>query len=129
MDESAPGQSMEEILASIRQVISADADAARHLRDAMPPPPEDREEDILELGQTAPSEDEDGPTSDQAEDRVEEAGKPASATLAGIAIDPHAGANTLDGMVREMLRPMLKEWLDAHLPELVERAVAREVRR
>ena len=31
--------------------------------------------------------------------------------------------------VREMLRPMLKEWLDANLPDLVERVVAREVAR
>jgi len=29
--------------------------------------------------------------------------------------------------VREMLRPMLREWLDAHLPEMVETMVAREI--
>jgi cell pole-organizing protein PopZ len=28
-----------------------------------------------------------------------------------------------------MLRPMLREWLDAHLPELVEQMVAREIAR
>lgn len=38
-------------------------------------------------------------------------------------------SNTLEGLVREMLRPMLKEWLDAHLPELVETMVKREIDR
>ncbi len=37
--------------------------------------------------------------------------------------------NTLDGLVRELLRPMLKEWLDARLPDLVESLVAREIAR
>ena len=36
---------------------------------------------------------------------------------------------TLEGLVREMLRPMLREWLDAHLPEIVETMVAREIDR
>jgi cell pole-organizing protein PopZ len=40
-----------------------------------------------------------------------------------------AGAQTLDGLVREMLTPLLKQWLDAHLPEIVERHVAQEVAR
>jgi cell pole-organizing protein PopZ len=31
--------------------------------------------------------------------------------------------------VREMLRPMLQKWLDANLPGIVERAVAREIAR
>ncbi len=37
------------------------------------------------------------------------------------------GNQTLEGLVREMLRPMLKEWLDTHLPPLVERLVEREL--
>jgi hypothetical protein len=36
---------------------------------------------------------------------------------------------TLDGIVRELLKPMLKEWLDERLPELVEAEVAREIDR
>lgn len=39
------------------------------------------------------------------------------------------GDNTLEGLVREMLRPMLKEWLDANLPRLVEGMVAKEIAR
>lgn len=34
---------------------------------------------------------------------------------------------TLEGLVREMLRPMLREWMDANLPGLVEDMVAREI--
>jgi hypothetical protein len=36
---------------------------------------------------------------------------------------------TLEGMVREMLRPMLKEWLDANLPSLVKWVVTEQVER
>jgi len=38
-------------------------------------------------------------------------------------------SNTLEGLVREMLRPMLKEWLDDRLPGLVEVMVKREIDR
>jgi uncharacterized protein len=34
---------------------------------------------------------------------------------------------TLEGMVREMLRPLLKEWLDRNLPYLIERLVKKEI--
>jgi cell pole-organizing protein PopZ len=40
-----------------------------------------------------------------------------------------AGSDTLEGVVRDMLKPMLKDWLDANLPEIVERMVAQEVAR
>jgi len=36
---------------------------------------------------------------------------------------------TLDDLVREMLRPMLKSWLDDNLPGLVERLVRNEIER
>ena len=36
---------------------------------------------------------------------------------------------TLDDMVREMLRPMLKTWLDDNLPNMVERMVRAEIER
>ena len=38
-------------------------------------------------------------------------------------------ARTLDDLVREMLRPMLKAWLDDNLPSLVERLVRAEIER
>lgn len=39
------------------------------------------------------------------------------------------GAVTLEQMVREELRPLLKAWLDANLPSLVERLVKAELER
>jgi uncharacterized protein len=39
------------------------------------------------------------------------------------------GQRTIEDMVREMLRPLLKEWLDSNLPHLVERVVQEEVSR
>jgi uncharacterized protein len=62
------------------------------------------------------------------------------ATLSHIAsLSTHAGrqqelplgdsGRTLEEMVRELLRPHLKEWLDAHLPRLVERLVRDEINR
>ncbi len=39
------------------------------------------------------------------------------------------GGPTLEDMVREELRPVLKAWLDAHLPEMVERLVRAEIER
>jgi cell pole-organizing protein PopZ len=37
--------------------------------------------------------------------------------------------NTLDDVVRAMLKPLLKEWLDANLTQLVEAEVAKEIDR
>ncbi len=36
---------------------------------------------------------------------------------------------TLEDLVREQIRPVMKEWLDAHLPSLVERLVRVEIER
>jgi uncharacterized protein len=40
-----------------------------------------------------------------------------------------AGGRTLEEVVQDMLRPLLREWLDKNLPPLVERIVEREVQR
>ena len=39
------------------------------------------------------------------------------------------GARTLEQLTREVMRPMLKEWLDENLPDLVERLVQEEIER
>ena len=39
------------------------------------------------------------------------------------------GGKTIEDLVKEMLRPMLKEWLDKNLPPMVERYVEREISR
>jgi cell pole-organizing protein PopZ len=38
-------------------------------------------------------------------------------------------ARTLDDLVKDMLRPMLKSWLDDNLPGVVERMVRAEIER
>jgi len=38
-------------------------------------------------------------------------------------------AITIEDIVREEIRPLLKSWLDSHLPSLVERVVRSEIER
>lgn len=40
-----------------------------------------------------------------------------------------SGETSLEGLTRELLRPMLADWLDKNLPPLVERMVAAEIAR
>lgn len=50
--------------------------------------------------------------------------------LSSMLVAPRDGEdNTLDGLVRSMLKPMLKQWLDERLPVLVEEMVSREIAR
>ncbi|TRW18402.1 DUF2497 domain-containing protein [Glacieibacterium frigidum] len=42
---------------------------------------------------------------------------------------PPAGGTTLEELVRSALAPVLKEWLDANLPEIVDRAARDEISR
>ncbi|HEX4736415.1 MAG TPA: DUF2497 domain-containing protein [Allosphingosinicella sp.] len=126
--------SMEEILASIKRVIAEDGRAAarpaRGSRPAEAPPP--GEEDVLELrdaigepAQSLVSEDAAAASrhSLAALSALRERSEGAPASLSTAADGP------LEAVVREMLKPMLKEWLDTHLPEIVEQLVAREVAR
>jgi cell pole-organizing protein PopZ len=125
--------SMEEILASIKRVIAEDGRAAarpaRGSRPAeAPPPPED---DVLELSDPIGE-----PASSLISEDAAEASRQSLAALSALkerseaasAISP-AGDGPLEAVVREMLKPMLKEWLDTHLPDIVEQMVAREVAR
>lgn len=52
---------------------------------------------------------------------------------AEIKIDhAHASGNgsiTLEDVVKQMLKPMMKEWLDGNLPAMVERLVEKEIRK
>ncbi len=41
----------------------------------------------------------------------------------------HSGGPTIEDIVREEIRPVLKQWLDVHLPPLVERLVRAEIER
>ena len=60
---------------------------------------------------------------DESRQRLEE--------LANVAATapPQSQVNPLEEMVREMLRPILKQWLDDHLPGIVDEHVKREIHR
>ncbi|WP_221794348.1 DUF2497 domain-containing protein [Aquisediminimonas sediminicola] len=51
------------------------------------------------------------------------------APLAHAGVVGSPSVTTLDDLVVDMLRPMLKQWLDQHLPEIVEVMVQREIAR
>lgn len=63
-------------------------------------------------------------------DRTAEATRGPLEALSRMVVKPEvAGSDTLEGMVRELLKPMLREWLDENLPQVVETMVAREISR
>lgn len=54
----------------------------------------------------------------------------ALASLSKLMVKPEPPSDgTLEGLVRDMLRPILREWLDANLPDMVEAMVAKEIAR
>ncbi len=58
------------------------------------------------------------------------ASRNAFAALGQLQVRAEEGApNTLDGLVADLLKPMLREWLDRELPAMVERLVSAEVAR
>jgi cell pole-organizing protein PopZ len=134
--------SMEDILSSIRKVIAREdaPTAASPLSRGAPVPPDAEADDseILELGSEAL--DADDSASDRelvAPDAAEAARRSLNALSAAVtapeavsaAAPIPAGSRTLDDVVTEALRPMLKNWLDTNLPPLVEAMVAKEIAR
>lgn len=97
--------------------------------------------DDIELAASEPA-----PARSDSEDSLLAAGTAAASTAAFAALAQQLGrrsddgaqptaslsigsGRTLEDLVKEMLRPMLSEWLDANLPGLVERMVKREIER
>lgn len=150
--------SVEEILESIKKVIARDnrtgASIERQRRknegvreeaaDEVDPVMDDEAEEILDL-KTAHLIDEDE-TLDEIEadydddapligDTVRDAMRENLAALAMISkpgVPPQivrSGETSLEGLVRDLLRPMLSEWLDANLPGMVEKMVRDEIAR
>jgi hypothetical protein len=131
-----PGRepSMEDILASIKKVIAEE----KELRTAVEEVEEDRsdssdssdaDEDVLELDQPiAPPTDLGPPLLDESAAETTRHSLEELSTVAATVPPPPQG-NPLEDMVREMLRPILKEWLDEHLPTIVNDHVKREISR
>ena len=182
-DQSSQEPTMEEILASIRRIISEDDAPAEPAAEEAPPAepepllePEPEPamefaaegdgEDVLEL--TDPIEPEAeleaeppletvgdidvySPSSSESElepapppstptfDREEAADNLVGETAASAAASAFGSLSsallmpkdgrTLEDVVRELLRPLLKEWLDQNLPRIVETKVEEEVQR
>lgn len=58
------------------------------------------------------------------------ASRNAFAALSQLQVRAETGQeNTLEGLVTDLLRPMLRDWLDRELPGIVERLVAAEIQR
>lgn len=172
---------MEEILASIRRIISDENSAAAQpaaaapvapapaakpaapppaAKKAAPPPPpppaaEEEEAEVLELTEMVEAPQDEfqkaevaadvmfrdpelmrEPPSMSAPARMDEqlmsqhASTAVSAAFDRIAAPMFSGdSRTVDDLVREMLRPLLKTWLEDNLPSLVERLVRAEIER
>ncbi|WOF43751.1 DUF2497 domain-containing protein [Sphingopyxis indica] len=135
MGDMSREPSMEDILSSIRRVIARD-DAPGAARD-------DRAaDDVLDLQDEQPAADSPDDSQPEADELVSAASADAArqsleALTAAIAPPPAAsapapavpGSRTIEDVVVDALRPMLKEWLDAHLPAMVETMVAKEIGR
>lgn len=158
MADKTPDQepSIEEILASIRQIISDDDEkpaAAAAPTPAPEPEPEPEPapaDDVLELTSPLdePEEEEEievdfmdndppPPPRPAAEDDVDILSNATrAATMASLAkltgqmpISRTRGyeGTTLEDIVRELLHPMLRDWMDSNLPKMVERLVQKEL--
>ncbi|WDA42278.1 DUF2497 domain-containing protein [Erythrobacter sp. BLCC-B19] len=151
--------SVEEILESIKKVIARDnrvgALEARRRRMLVTDEPEAAPaplarthqvrdaEDVLDLG--AMEVEAEAPAMPMAEteadespliaDTVRDAMQENLAALAMLAEPParpqivRSGETSLEGLTRELLRPMLAEWLEANLPAMVEQLVQAEIAR
>lgn len=62
-------------------------------------------------------------------DEAENAALSRIQNLSEMVVRGPGAENTLEGLVAELLKPMLKSWLDANLPDIVEAVVAREIAR
>ncbi len=129
--------SMEDILASIKKVIAEEkelrtaVEAAEQSRHGTGDG-DDAEDDVLELNQPIeppePPADLGPPLLD--EDAAETTRHSLEELSSVAAAAPAAPVgNPLEEMVREMLRPVLKEWIDEHLPGIVNDHVKREISR
>jgi hypothetical protein len=139
--------SVEEILESIKKVIARDNreahQAERRQREsagiAFPAPasPDENGGEVLDLGEELIQGEaeaalrREGLTTESAARSMRES-LAALAMIAEPGVPPQivrSGETSLEGLVRDLLRPMLAEWLDRHLPEIVERLVKAEIAR
>jgi uncharacterized protein len=123
---------MDEILSSIKRIIADDDRLRPVAKRASKPAPGDNEDGILELTETAA---EDGAEEVLLDDNKAQSLRhsfSALQTLSEPGVAPQivrSGETSLEGLTRDLLRPMLKDWLDSNLPPIVEAMVEREITR
>jgi cell pole-organizing protein PopZ len=126
--------SMEDILASIKKVIADE----KELRTVVRATPEDAaddvedgedEEDVLELNETLAPPVDLGPPLLAEHVAASTRSSLDTLTMVAASAPPQPQGNPLEDMIRDMLRPVLKQWLDDHLPGIVDEHVKREISR
>lgn len=147
---------MEEILSSIKRIIADDKaiDDDRPHRKSNPSKPAlqavpdvkpaDRNEEVLELTnelQDRQNSSAQGVFGDRRKEerliddnKLDSMRQSLSALVEKEAMERHSqqhrvGGTSLEDLTRELMRPMIKQWLDENLPGLVEDLVAREIQR
>jgi cell pole-organizing protein PopZ len=151
MTQFSSEPSMDEILASIKRIIAEEGEPATLSPPTVRMPRARREEQpTLELSEEVPDENvleltrPIGPTVARGA-AADRAGAEAPELLSSGAADASRnalsalasaaggvggfGGNALEGLVTELLRPMLRDWLDANLPGIIEKMVAAEIAR
>jgi cell pole-organizing protein PopZ len=137
--------SMEEILASIRNIIADDParDAALKRQQAPAPTPQivyskdapDANAPTVvwrrpQAVEAEPAADANGIQHSEESLLSPEADEAVALSFGALSANLEVrSAELADSMVRDMLRPMVKQWLDDNLPSLVERLVREEIQR
>ncbi|MBC9210073.1 DUF2497 domain-containing protein [Roseomonas aerophila] len=146
-DNTPPDPSMEDILASIRDILNEEEKAAPpetplELTEAMllpsepqPVTPSTPQPDVIAIHPSPPP---GGPAAQDLHALLAPAAAAATAAALGelaraVSGDRAApvsrGGASIEDVVREELRPLLKAWLDQHLPGMVEQIVKSEIAR
>jgi cell pole-organizing protein PopZ len=129
MADSRNEPSMDEILSSIKRIIADDDRSRPATKRAAKAALSEDDEEILELTEAANG---DEALLDGSKAQSLRHSFSALQTLSEPGVAPQivrSGETSLEGLTRELLRPMLKEWLDTNLPPIVEAMVEREITR
>ena len=128
MQTSGREPSMEDILASIKKVIAEEKELRAALPDSALAAVEsergDEDEDVLELVQPLAA-----PVEPLLDDAAAGQSRESFEQLQSVAASTPPVGNPLEDMVRAMLKPLLKQWLDEHLPAMIDDHVKREIAR
>lgn len=138
VEEATPAQSEEvaeevldlgemEFVEDIDPPVEADVETGTEPEAAL----QDAEDKIAQEDTAMETDSQEGLTGHHTRDSMRE-NLAALAMLAQPGAQPQivrSGETSLEGLAREMLKPMLAEWLDTNLPDMVERMVQEEIAR